>query len=349
MLSKIKSAICFDDVLLVPRYSEIRSRKEIDLGQNLSHIEMKIGLPIISSPMDTVTGADMAEAMLNAGGLGIIHRYNSIDEQQAMIEELYERVTDQGIEKPIGAAVGVVGDYSERARAVVASGARVICVDIAHGHHGLMKRALRNLRSVVGKDVHIMAGNVATLQAFNDLADWGADSIRVGIGGGSICSTRVQTGHGMPTLQSIFECSLSDRDALLVADGGIRTSGDIVKAIAAGANLVMLGSMLAGTDESPGEIIYNPVNDRHVKVYRGMASVEAQVDWRGHSSSIEGISTVVEYRGPVLDVLHTLEAGIRSGLSYSGARNITQFQSIARFIKQSSAGAVESSTHILKS
>ena len=349
MGANIKSAICFDDVLLVPQHSKIRSRKDIDLSQKIPHIEMEIELPIISSPMDTVTEASMAEAMLNAGGLGIIHRYNSIDEQQAIVEELYSRVTTPEIEKPIGVAIGVTGDYLERALAMVTSGARIICVDIAHGHHDLMKHALRKLRRAVGGGVHIMAGNAATLQAFNDLADWGADSIRVGIGGGSICSTRIQTGHGIPTLASIVECSLSDRDALLIADGGIRTSGDIVKAIAAGANFVMLGSMLAGTDESPGDIIYNPVNDGRVKVYRGMASVEAQVDWRGHPVSVEGVSTVVEYRGPVGDILHGLEAGIRSGLSYSGAQNIVALQATSEFIRQTFSGAVESSTHILNS
>ena len=199
-----------------------------------------------------------------------------------------------------------------------------------------------------------MAGNVATLSAFNDLADWGADSIRVGIGGGSICSTRIQTGHGVPTLQSVIDCSSSDRDALLVADGGIRNSGDMVKAIAAGADLVMVGSLLSGTDEAPGDVIEKRemIDGRQTynmfKSYRGMASKEAQLAWRGYQSSEEGVASMVPYKGPATDILKSLETGIRSGLSYSGVKCINQLQSCAKFIRQTSAGAVESSTHITK-
>ena len=345
MDNNITNALCFDDVLLVPKYSAIHSRKEIDLSLRIPNTGERLSLPIISSPMDTVTGDTMAIAMSSAGGLGIIHRYNTIDEQAKATYTAKNAGSHL-----VGAAVGVSGDFLKRARSLAKSGADVICVDIAHGHHIMMKEALLALREdPYVRDVHIMAGNVATLSAFNDLADWGADSIRVGIGGGSICSTRVQTGHGMPTLQSIIECAKSDRDALLVADGGIRTSGDIVKAIAAGADMVMLGSLLSGTDESPGDIMYSPTKDRKFKSYRGMASVEAQIDWRGHTSSIEGVATTVDYKGPVSNVLNTLERGLRSGLSYSGSRNVAHFRSSANFIKQTSAGAVESSTHILKS
>jgi IMP dehydrogenase len=342
---KIIDAICFDDVLLVPQYSTIHSRKEIDLSLEVVNTNQRLSLPIISSPMDTVTECEMAHEMSLAGGLGIIHRYNTIDEQVKILAESIKA----GVKIP-AASVGVSGDFLKRARSLVRAGADIICVDIAHGHHILMKEALSALRAdPYIKDVHIMAGNVATLHAFNDLADWGADSIRVGIGGGSICSTRIQTGHGMPTLQSVIDCAKSDRDALLIADGGLRTSGDIVKAIAAGADMVMLGSLLSGTDESPGDIMHMPTEDRRFKSYRGMASVEAQVDWRGHASSIEGVSTTVDCKGPVSTVLHTLEKGLRSGLSYSGAKNILEFRSRSTFIKQSSSGAVESSTHILKS
>lgn len=343
-MSNITSAICFDDVLLVPKYSDIHSRKEIDLSVPLPRTNMSLEVPIISSPMDTVTEDNMSHAMYASGGMGIIHRYNTVDRQ---VEILNDAII-AGVKLP-AAAVGVSGDYLDRARALAAHGAKVICIDIAHGHHILMKNALYELRCSLGKSVHIMAGNVATLDAFNDLADWGADSIRVGIGGGSICSTRVQTGHGMPTLQTIFHCAKSDRDALLIADGGIRNSGDIVKALAAGADAVMLGSLLAGTDESPGEVIYIPTEDRRVKAYRGMASIEAQVDWRGHTSSVEGVSTTIDYKGPVGVVIGGLVTGIRSGLSYSGARDVREFQAAAEFIRQSAAGAVESSTHILKS
>jgi IMP dehydrogenase len=207
---------------------------------------------------------------------------------------------------------------------------------------------LETLRNKFNNSLHIMAGNVATLEGFNDLADWGANSIRVGIGGGSICSTRLQTGHGVPTLQSVIECARSDRDARLIADGGLKTSGDVVKALAAGADAVMLGSMLAGTEEAPGCIFVNKNGDGlDYKVYRGMASRSAQMDWRGKSSSPEGISTTVRYRGPVLDVLRDLTGGIKSGFSYSGARTLTELHTRAEFIRQTLAGQNESSTHIL--
>jgi IMP dehydrogenase len=333
----MKNTVCFDDVLLVPGFSDITSRKDIDLSMELES-EMVFELPLISSPMDTVTELDMCVAMNSAGGLGVVHRYNSIEDQSNIVRSSSE------IGFFTAAAVGVTGDYIDRATALYDAGARILCVDIAHGHHILMKKALISLREIFGDVVHIMAGNVATLEGFNALSDWGADSVRVGIGGGSICSTRIQTGHGVPTLQSIIDCSYSDREATLIADGGIKTSGDIVKALAAGADFVMLGSLLAGTFEAPGEIIY--LNGHAEKVYRGMASKNAQIDWRGHTSSVEGVSSTVSVKGAVSDVIKTLEVGIRSGLSYSGAYCISDLQAKSNFIIQSSAGALESSTHI---
>ena len=190
-----------------------------------------------------------------------------------------------------------------------------------------------------------MAGNVATLTAFKDLENWGAHSIRVGIGGGSICSTRVRTGHGIPTFQSILDCASVARTAKVIADGGLKTSGDIVKALAAGADFVVLGSMLAGTEETPGDIIKK--DGQLHKKYRGMASEEAQIDWRGRCSVSEGICATVPYHGPVAEVLKQIEGGIRSGFSYSGARNLGELRARARFIKQTNSSQVESDTHIL--
>ena len=246
----------------------------------------------------------------------------------------------------IGAAIGVGGDYLERARALYNAGAGFLCIDVAHGHHEMMKEALKILRAEFGDTIHIMAGNVATLGGVNDLSDWGADSVRCNIGGGSICSTRIQTGHGVPGLETIFDCAQTDRDVKIIADGGIKNSGDIVKALAAGADAVMVGSLLSGTDESPGDIYKDP-DGLQWKSYRGMASKEAQVEWRGKYSSFEGVSTRVPYRGPVGSILSDIEQGIRSGLSYSGARNIPELQAKARFIRQTSSGLSESGTHIL--
>ena len=332
----MRNGLSFDDVLLEPKYSDIKSRSEVDMGNHLSETAY-LELPVISSPMDTVTEDEMAWAIYDEGGLGVVHRYNTVEEQVTLIKKR------RGFK---AAAIGVTGEYEERACALFDAGIHYLCLDVAHGHHVLVKNALKTLRELFGDTVHLMAGNVATLEAFNDLADWGANSIRVGIGGGSICSTRINTGHGVPTFQSIHDCSYSDRDAKIIADGGIKNSGDIVKALAAGADFVMLGSMLAGTDESPGEI-FTSVNKKY-KVYRGMASRSAQLDWRGKSSSPEGISTTIPYKGPVSDILRDIGGNIRSGFSYTGARDLRELQSKAIFIRQTSASQIESSTHILR-
>ena len=337
-------AICFDDVLLVPKFSKIESRSQINLKTQLTpnkddHLE----LPIVSAPMDTVTGPEMAIAMDAAGGLGILHRYNSISEQVSLVRQIFLKNPDARF----GVAIGTTDEYEKRARALFDEGCRIFCLDVAHGHHILMKNALECLRRRYGSEVHLMAGNIATLEAFNDLSDWGADSIRVGVGGGSICSTRVQTGHGVPTLQSVIDCSMSDRDATLIADGGIKNSGDMVKALAAGADIVMCGSLLAGTEETPGTILRSNDGMPPRKVYRGMASREAQKAWRGRVGSVEGVATTVPIKGAVSNVLHDLEWGIRSGLSYTGARNLVELRSKADFIEQTQSSQAESSPHAL--
>ena len=328
-------ALTYDDVLLIPQYSDIESRKNIDIGNWLDE-QKQYALPIISSPMDTVTEGEMVIAMSELGGLGILHRYNTIEEQC----ELAGNCTH------LGAAVGVTGDFEERSVALYDAGVRILCIDVAHGHHVLMKNALKVLRDIFGSKIHIMAGNVATQEGFEALADWGADSVRCNVGGGSICSTRIQTGHGMPGLQTIMNCARSDRDAKIIADGGIRSSGDIVKALAAGADFVMLGSILAGTKESPGAITVESDNTKY-KLYRGMASKEAQINWRGEFSSNEGISTRIPYKGSVKNILEDLKNGITSGFSYSGARSIEELWTKATFVRQTNAGLGESKTHIL--
>jgi len=337
-----KQTIAFDDVLLQPQYSDITSRKEVSLSAPLDDLN-KLKIPIIASPMDTVSEWRMASSLSSMGGMAIIHRYNSIEEQADQVKNALA-VPDCTI---VGAAVGVSGDFVERAVRCYEAGAKVICIDVAHGDHAMVKTAIASLREQLGMNIHIMAGNVATLEGFNRLADWGASSIRVGIGGGSICSTRIQTGHGVPTLQSVIDCAQSDRDAILIADGGIKNSGDIVKALAAGADVVMLGSLLAGTDETPSET-FRDRDGRCFKAYRGMASAEAQKAWRGKTCSLEGVSTTIPCKGSVKNVVEELLTGVRSGLSYSGARDISELQSKARFILQSHAASIESSTHILR-
>ena len=322
----------FDDVLLVPQYSDINSRTEIDISRTLG--DQTYEIPIISSPMDTVTGLDMAKTFSTLGGMSVTHRYCSMQEQSKMTPATS------------AAAIGINGDFMERIDYLnKTSNVNVFCLDVAHGHHVLMERALKSIKDKYGDDFTLIAGNVATPQGYVSLSEWGADAVRIGIGGGSICSTRVQTGHGVPTFESVLTCGYED-GATIIADGGIKSAGDIVKALAAGADFVMLGSMLAGTDESPGQVFQSSDGGKY-KVYRGMASVEAQRDWRGKAKSLEGISTTIPYKGSVVPIVENLIQNIKSGLSYTGARNITQLQSRAEFILQTHAAQIESSTHIL--
>ena len=338
----MNKTLSYDDVLLVPQYSDIRSRTEVTLESDLGN-GIVLTSPILSSPMDTISEAPMATAMGRFGGAAIIHRYNSIQEQCRIVGMAAEAAN---VKINIGGAVGISDDFVLRSKMLINAGVTFLCVDVAHGHHILMKEALQEIRSAIGTDFHIMAGNVATLEGVNDLADWGADSVRCNIGGGSICSTRIQTGHGLPGLQTIFECAKTDRNVAIIADGGLKTSGDMVKALAAGADAVMCGSMFSGTDETPGKIIEEQDGTRW-KMYRGMASKEAQLNWRGRFSSHEGVSARVPYRGSVGRLLEDIERGLRSGLSYSGARSISELQSKAEFVVQTSAGLGESRTHIL--
>jgi len=334
-----KEALAYQDVLLEPQYSDINSREEIDIGSDLDE-KLHLELPIIASPMDTISESNMAAAMHSSGGMAIIHRYMSVEDQCKHIECLPQDAV-------VGAAIGVTGDYKERAQELVRAGASLLCIDVAHGHHSLMQNALIFLRQKF-PDFHIMAGNVATLEGFDALAEWGANSVRCNIGGGSICTTRVQTGHGVPGLQTIFDCARSEwtGDVKIIADGGIRNAGDVVKAFAAGADFVMVGSLLSGTDQSPGKLLKTP--DGNFKQYRGMASRDAQMNWRGKSSSPEGISSMVPWKGDVTKILQEMKGNIKSGFSYTGARSMWELQSKAVFIRQTDAGQAESSAHILK-
>ncbi len=319
----MQQALSFDDVLLVPKYSDIESRKHVDISSAMD-AKNKLELPVFASPMDTVSEVAMANAMSKHGGSAIIHRYNTIAEQADLI------TTPAKAGSFVGAAIGVTGDYLERAAMAREYGASFVCFDVAHGHHSMMRRALAKLREVLGDSYHIMAGNVATCEGFDAVASWGADSIRVGIGGGSICSTRLVSGHGIPTLASVLDCSRSTHDVKIIADGGIKTTGDMVKAFAAGADFVMVGSMLAGTKESPGEVLSSN-SGKKFKVYRGMASSEAQNDWRGKSSTAEGVSTTVPYKGSVEHILNDIAGGIKSGFSYTGARTMAELRAKSTF------------------
>jgi len=337
----MRKTLSYDDVLLQPQYSDIKSRRQIDISSRLSP-DLELTLPIIASPMDTVSGFEMATVISRMGGMAIIHRYMDTIEQVQTVMDVKKDDSST-----VGAAIGTGDEAIVRAHALMAAGADVLCIDVAHGHHSLVQKTLAAIvPTAQAKKIHLMAGNVATPEAVQDLAKWGANSIRVGIGGGSICSTRIQTGHGMPTFQSILDCSAvaDEYGVKLIADGGIKNSGDIVKSLAAGADFVMLGSLLAGTDECPGRII--SMDGQKYKEYRGMASAEAQLSWRGRTSSLEGVASMLPYRGSVVPILQQLDNGIRSGFSYTGAHNLSEFAAKCQLIQQTPAGQVESSTHI---
>ncbi len=329
--------LTFDDVLIMPSKSDVKSRRDPSLTSKLTK-KISIETPIISANMDTVTEFSMAEAMNAMGGVGILHRFATIHEQVQWVSQL-----KSGGAKVLSASIGVNGDYKERAEALVKAGVNVITIDIAHGHSTSMMDVMKWLKDTYPQ-VELIAGNLAMPEAAQDLIEAGADAIKVGIGPGSMCTTRIITGCGVPQLTAIALCSeVADHFGVpVIADGGIRTSGDILKAFAAGASTVMLGSMLSGTIETPGEI----KNGR--KQYRGMASKSAQVSWRGgvpEGMAPEGESTFVSVKGHVKDVIHELTGGIRSGMSYLNATSLPEIREKARFMEMSAAGVHESRAH----
>jgi len=467
--------LTFDDVLLLPRPSSINSRKEVDTSSFLTK-KIKISIPIVSSPMDTVTEARLAIAIAREGGVGVIHRFMSIEEQvrevmevkrsegiiiekpytispnatiddmrkmsrqykvssflvadesnhllgivtsrdilfedrkkkisevmtpreklvtakpRISIEEAKEILKAHRIEKlplideknvirglitmkdisnlekfpsaskdkkgrlMVGAAVGVREDYIKRVEKLLEAEADFIVIDVANGYTENVRKAVKDIKREF--DIEVIAGNVATAEGVEALASAGVDAIRVGIGSGSACITRLVAGIGAPQLTAIIECSevASKYDVPIIADGGIRRSGDIVKALAAGASTVMIGNLLAGTEESPGATIIR--KGRKYKLYRGMASHAAysgklEREGRFDEEEIEayiseGVEGLVEYRGTVAEVIHQLVGGLRSGMSYVGARNIKELQKNAIFIKVTEAGIKESKAHDLK-
>lgn len=341
---KLRTCLSYDDVLLVPQYSDIVSREQINIGNWLDEARgLWFDIPLISAPMDTVVEEEMAIQTANMKMLSIVHRYNSIERQTDIASNVFADVGNSYT----GFAIGATDDFLERSKQLVAEGAKILCVDVAHGHHIAVEKAIKSLRDSLGDKIHIMAGNVATPEAYADLSRWGANSIRVGIGGGSCCTTRTQTGHGVPSFQSVLdifqEC---DCDVTIIADGGLRNAGDITKALAAGADFGMIGSLLSGTSCTPGEILTDSHGIKR-KVYRGMASRDAQISWRGKTSSLEGVSTTVQYKGDTKDIINDLKRGIASGFSYSGARTINELWQKATFVQQTTAGAIESAPHIL--
>lgn len=346
--NEIKTGLTFDDVLLVPRKSDVLP-KDTDISTSLGKLELDI--PLMSSPMDTVTESKMASALGKAGGLGVIHKNMSTKKQAEEVRKVKEKSL------PVAGAVSVGDEAFKRAEALVEAGADALIVDSAHGHsQGVLDMVTRLKKAF--KDTIIVGGNIATAEATRDLIRAGADAVKVGIGPGSICTTRVVAGIGVPQLTAIINCAPEAKKAgvPLVADGGIKYSGDIVKALAAGADLVMMGGTLAGTDEAPGDVIEE--DGLKFKVYRGMGSMEAMQKGskdRYLQESIketkklvpEGIVGRIAYKGSVNDIIYQLIGGLRAGLGYCGSKNIPVLHEKAEFVRISPAGLAESHPHSL--
>src|SRR3990167_3696075 len=343
--------ITFDDVLLIPKKSNIKSRSQIDLSSHLT-TKIKLKVPIISANMDTVTESTMAIAVAQAGGIGIIHRFLTIDVQAQKVK----RVKDKRL--LVGAAIGVRDDYAKRASALVKSGVDVIVIDIAHGHSKYLIEVLKNLKKKFPK-LQIIAGNIATGEAAEELIHHGADAVKVGIGPGSICITRLVAGAGVPQVTAIDDVVQVARrkNIPVIADGGIRTSGDIVKALATGASTVMIGSVFAGAEESPTVMITK--DNKKFKLTRGMASLAAYQDNQKNGDqkngngvkkdletyAAEGVEAMIPYRGTAKNIIEKMAGGIRSGFSYCGSKNIEELWKNAEFVRISTNSLVESRAH----
>lgn len=338
----MRTALSFDDVLLVPGYNDIPSRADVALDTIVAGVDLS--LPIIAANMPSVCESAMADAVGAAGGMGIVHRMQSIPSQ-----------CDQTVmcPYPVGAAIGIGEDWKKRADALLKGKSSIICLDVAHGHQDrVLEVALEFLSTF---SAPLIIGNIATSYAASFFDSEIAErdqcrvALKVGVGGGSVCTTRIKTGFGMPTLQSVMDVAealdANDSEISIIADGGIKTSGDIVKALAAGADAVMLGSLLAGTREAPGDVIKDDKTGLKYKVYRGAASYGAKKAHFGEAEYIEGAERLIPYKGSVEKVLASLEEGIRSGLTYCGVDNLADLREEAEFVRITQAGFAESLPH----
>jgi IMP dehydrogenase len=292
--------------------------------------------------MDTVCDSEMAIAMMDCGGVGCIHRFMNIEEQSQEVNKVHIHTFKYMAGIPVMAAIGANGDYLERAQELTNAGANVILIDVAHGYHKFVMEAIGNLKKTLPSYVDIIAGNVATAEAAIALQDCGADAIRVGIGGGSLCTTRLKTGFGVPNVTSLLDCANSV-NVPIIACGGIRNSGDIAKALAVGADSVILGSLLAGTKEAPGAIIEK--NNGLYKRYRGAASLETKSIHGQVTRNVEGESTVVPFKGGVKFIVEGVLDGLRSALSYAGANNLREY--FPEYVVVTQSGINEAKPHIL--
>jgi IMP dehydrogenase len=343
----IKEALTFDDVLLMPRYSSVLpsdTNLNIDLGSNL-----KLKIPFLSSAMDTITESNMAIAIAQNGGLGIIHRNLSINEQFKEIKKVKNK------NLIVGAAVGTANEDLVRTKSILDAGVDLIVIDTAHGHSEKVIKILSKIKKIRSK-IPICVGNIASGESALELYNEGADILKVGIGPGSICTTRMIAGIGVPQITAVLEVKkiLKNKKIKIISDGGIKFSGDIVKALAAGADAIMMGSIFAGTDETPGKKF--KFKGKFYKTYRGMGSIGAmsagssnryfQKNYKDKSKFVpEGVEARVPYKGSVDEILYQLQGGLRSSMGYIGAKMIKEITKKAKFIKITKAGFYESMVH----
>ena len=346
-MGSIKEALTFDDVLMLPRYSNvlpINTNIDLNLTRNI-----KLKVPFLSSAMDTVTESKMAIAMASAGGIGIIHRNLKIKTQSKEIKKVKLK------NLLVGAAIGTQQEDIERAKSLKDNGVDLIVIDTAHGHSKKVLNILSKLKKISNK-IPICVGNIATGEAAKTLYNYGADIIKVGIGPGSICTTRMVAGIGVPQISAIMEVkkALEKKKVKIISDGGIKFSGDIAKGFAAGADAIMMGSIFAGTDESPGKKF--KVKGKIYKQYRGMGSIGAmssgsanryfQKNYKDKSKFVpEGVEGRVEYKGSVSKIIYQLQGGLRSSMGYIGAKYLKEIRKKAKFIKITKAGFYESMVH----
>ncbi len=349
-MEAIKEALTFDDVLLLPRFSKILP-SQTDISLNLTG-KIKLKTPFFSSAMDTVTESSMAIAIAKSGGIGVIHRNLDIKDQSKEVEKVKSK------NLLVGSAIGTANEDLKRAERLIDYGADLIVIDTAHGHSDKVLKMLSKLKKIHHK-IPICVGNIATGEAAKRLYNSGADIIKVGIGPGSICITRMIAGIGVPQITAIMEVkkALKGKNIKIISDGGIKFSGDIAKAIAAGADAIMMGSIFAGTEESPGKKI--KIKNKFYKRYRGMGSIGAmsagssnryfQKKHKDKSKFVaEGVDGRVEYKGNVSKIIYQLQGGLRSSMGYIGAKKLIDIQKNAKFIKITKAGFYESMVHSVK-
>jgi len=347
-MDPIKEALTFDDVLLTPKYSEILP-SEVTTNTSLSK-NLNLKIPIISSAMDTVTESQMAIAIAKAGGIGVIHRNLDIKSQISEINKVKSK------KLLVGAAVGAGPLEYKRAEAILKANVDLIVVDTAHGHTKKVGEIIRKIKKLKSNKTTLCAGNIATTEAAKFLIKLGAEVIKVGIGPGSICTTRLVAGIGVPQLSAILAVrkGVGRKKVSIIADGGIKFSGDISKALAAGADAVMIGSLFAGTNESPGKIIKK--NGKLFKNFRGMGSIGAmnkgsadryfQTKQKDTSKYVpEGVEGLVKYKGSVEKIIYRLIGGLKSSMGYLGKKKIINLRNKPKFVKITKAGFYESMVH----